>query len=129
MAFPIRALGAKSTDPRGAVAVEVAIVFPVLSLCALGLMELAMMVWQQTTLDYAVQQAARCAAVDTVDCGTAAQVQQYLVTRASGLPVTNVSLITATCGTQVTAQLNFRFVAPKLLPYSQTLRASACFPP
>lgn len=113
---------------RGTVALEFAIVFPILLLLTLGLIEFARIVWEQTTLDYAVQQAARCAAVDTIDCGTAAQVQQYLTTKTLGLPVTNFSLTTPSCGTQVTAQLGFQFVVPRLLPYSQTLHASACFP-
>jgi hypothetical protein len=86
------------------------------------------MVWEQTTLDYAVQQTARCAAVDTIDCGTTTQIQQYLLTKTLGMAVSNVVVSTPSCGTQVTAQLAFEFVAPRLLPFSQTLHASACFP-
>ena len=96
----------------------------------LGLMEFARAIWTQATLDYAVEAAARCAAVDLRNCGTAAQTQQYAVTQAPGLsvPASDFAVTTQTCGVQVTANLPYAFLVPALLPYSPTLSASACFP-
>jgi len=115
---------------RGAAAVEFAIILPILLLCVLGLIEFACAIWTQATLNYAVQAAARCAAVDLLTCGTAALTQQYAVSKAPGLslPASDFTVTTQACGIQVAASLTFDFLVPALLPYSQTLRASACFP-
>ena len=115
---------------RGAAAVEFAIVLPVLLLCVLGLVEFGRAIWTQATLDYAVQAAARCAAVDPLTCGSLAQTQQYATTKAPGLslPASVFSVTTPACGVQVAASLAFDFLVPALLPYSQTLTATACFP-
>jgi Flp pilus assembly protein TadG len=115
---------------RGAAAVEFAMVLPIPLLCVFGLTEFCRAIWTQATLDYAVQAAARCAAVDTITCGTAAQTQQYAVTKAPGLalPAATFTMTTPACGAQVTASLHFDSLVPALLPYSATLSAHACFP-
>jgi len=115
---------------RGAAAIEFAIILPILLLCVLGLIELGRAIWTQATLDYAVQAAARCAAVDRLTCGTAAHTQQYATTKAPGLslPASVFTVTTPPCGVQVAASLAFDFLVPALLPYSQTLSATACFP-
>jgi len=114
----------------GATAVEFALILPVALLCILGLIEFSRAIWTQTTLDYAVQTAARCAAVNPGICGTATQIQQNAVDNAPGLalPTSTFSTSAQPCGAQVTASLQFDFLVRALLPYSQTLRASACFP-
>ena len=48
----------------------------VLLVLLIGLIEAGRLIWTQTTLDRAVEAAARCAAVDTVQCGTASAVQK-----------------------------------------------------
>jgi Flp pilus assembly protein TadG len=115
---------------RGAAAVEFAIILPILLVCVLGLIEFARAIWTQAALDYAVQAAARCAAVDPLTCGTVAQTQQYATTRAPGLslPASAFTVTNPACGVQVAASLAFDFLVPELLPYSQTLNARACFP-
>jgi Flp pilus assembly protein TadG len=117
---------------RGAAAVEFALVLPILLLCVLGLIEFARAIWTQATLDYAVQAAARCAAVDTNTCGTDVNIRNYAAGRAPGLwftdPTSTFSVTRPSCGVQVTASLPFDFLVPALLPYSRTLTARACFP-
>ena len=117
---------------RGAAAVEFALVLPILLLCVLGLIEFARAIWTQATLDYVVQAAARCAAVDTVTCGTDVNIQNYAANKAPGLsfadPASAFSVTRPSCGVQVTATLPFDFLVPALLPYSATLSARACFP-
>lgn len=114
----------------GAAVVEFAIVLPVLLLCVLGLIEFGRAIWTQAALAYAVEAAARCAAIDKLTCGNAAQTQQYAAAHTPGLtlPATTFSLTTPACGAQVSASLPFDFLLPALLPYSQTLTAQACFP-
>lgn len=115
---------------RGAAAVEFAIILPILLLCLLGLIEFGRAIWTRATLDYAVQAAARCAAVDPLTCGSVAQTQEYATTKAPGLalPASVFTVTTPACGVQVMASLTFDFLVPALLPYSQTLTATACFP-
>ena len=126
-----RRAGNRQSRGRGAAAIEFAIVLPILLLCVLGLIEFGRAIWTQATLNYAVQAAARCAAVDKLTCGTAAQTQQYATTKAPGLALSTSSFTVnpqQACGVQVTASLAFDFLVSALLPYSQTLTASACFP-
>jgi Flp pilus assembly protein TadG len=120
----------KSSRERGTAAVEFAVVLPILLVCVLGLIEFARAVWTQATLDYVVEAAARCAAVDSVNCSTAANVQNYAAGRAPGLsfPTSAFQVTTPPCGALVTASLPFGFLIPALLPYLPTLGASACFP-
>ena len=114
----------------GSVAVEMAIIVPVVLLFTVGLMEFGRAIWIQATLDYAVQSAARCGAVNAAVCGNASQTQAYAVTRAAGLTLnlSTFTVATSACGMQVTANLPFQFAAPGLLPYDITLTASACYP-
>ena len=62
------------SDIRGATAVEVALILSPLLLMVLGVTDGGRMLWTQNTLQYAVEQAARCAVVNTTTCGTAAQI-------------------------------------------------------
>ena len=114
----------------GTTAIETAIVLPVVLLFIVGLMEFGRAIWIQATLDYAVESAARCAAVNTTLCATAAQTQTYAVGKAAGLTLASsvFTLTTQTCGAQVSANLPFQFVVPILFPYAITLTASACYP-
>jgi Flp pilus assembly protein TadG len=116
----------------GVAAVEFAMVLPIVLLCVIGLIEFARAIWTQATLDYAVEAAARCAAVDTNTCGTDVNIQNYAAAKAAGLsfanPASTFGVTRPSCGVQVTATLPFAFLVPALLPYSPTLSAFACFP-
>jgi Flp pilus assembly protein TadG len=128
---------------RGAAAIEFAIVLPILLLLVLGLIEVGRAIWTQTTLDYAVQAAARCYAIGHAvagaTCETAAQTQQYAVDHAPGLSLsTDIFNVTIEAcdgagggvpGVKVAVpSLPFDWLVPALLPYSTTLSASTCFP-
>ena len=114
----------------GSSAVEMAVVLPVALLFVIGLLEFGRIIWTQTTLDYAVESAARCASINSNLCGNAAAVQSFAVRAAAGLAVTtsNFSLSTPSCGSLVSASLPYNFAVPWLFPYSLTLTSSACFP-
>jgi Flp pilus assembly protein TadG len=117
-------------DRAGSVAVEMAVVLPLVLLVIVGLMEFGRVLWTQATLDYAVEAAARCAVVNSVACGSTAQTQAYAVDRAAGLTLSpsTFSVATTSCGLRVSASLPVEFIAPGLLPYAITLTATACYP-
>jgi Flp pilus assembly protein TadG len=118
-------------------AVEYAFVLPILLLFVLGIMDTGRLIWTYATLNRAVEAAARCAAVDTATCGTAAQIQSYAVTQAYGLSIAAAAFTptTVACGSRVAASFAFQFVIPWIggSPYgvsnSTTLNATACYPP
>ena len=117
-------------DRAGSVAVEMAIVLPLVLLFMVGLMEFGRILWTQATLDYAVEAAARCAVVNSVAWGSIAQTQAYAADRAVGLSL-SPSIFTVTtmaCGVRVSASVPVELIAPGLLPYEITLTAAACYP-
>jgi len=115
---------------RGSVAIEYAIILPVFLVLVLGLMDTGRLIWTQTTLDRAVEAAARCASIDTAQCGTAAQVQSYAVGQAYGLTIESsaFTVITKACGISVAVEYPFQLVIPWIADDALTLIASACYP-
>jgi Flp pilus assembly protein TadG len=120
----------RSQRRRGSVAVEFAIAFPFVLLAVVGLMEFGRIIWSQTTLDYAVEAAARCAAIDLGECGSAAAIENFAASAAAGLPVgaANFAVASAGCGVEITGTMPFEFAVPALFPFSLTLTAQACYP-
>lgn len=114
----------------GATAVETALVLPFVLLFLFGLTEFGRAIWTKATLDYAVESAARCAAINATLCGTTVQTQNYAVSRAGGLTLaaSAFTVTTPACGKQVSASLGFAFAVPNLLPYTITLHSTACYP-
>jgi Flp pilus assembly protein TadG len=126
---------------RGATAVEFAFIGPALILLLFGTIEGGRMLWTQNTLQYVVEQAARCAVVNqttvpngpcnTSPCGTTAQIQSYAACMAYGqkLSTSVFSVATPGCGantTQVSASLPYTTAAP--VKFSVTLTAQSCRP-
>jgi len=117
-------------DDRGSIAVEYALILPVLLLFVVGVMEVGRLVWTQTTLDRAAEAAARCGAVDPVTCANSAATSQYAVTQAFGLKVAAnaFTVSSATCGISVRATFTYKFLVPFVTPANMTLHSSACYP-
>jgi len=115
-------------DRSGATAVEASLILPVLLFVLMGTMELGRMAWTQSALTYAVQEAARCAAVRPGVCGTPADIQAFAVRRASPLTVAPATFTAAQtgCGWQVQAHLQYRFLLRALLPAGPTFEARSC---
>ncbi len=118
----------------GAAAIEYALILPVLLLCIFGLMDTARLIWCYATLSRAVEAAARCAAINTTACGTAAQIQTVAVSEAWGMTITAsaFTVATANCGIRVIGSYDFEWVMPGfnyVVPTGTvTLTASACYP-
>ena len=128
-------------DCRGATAVETAIALPVLLILIFGVIEVGFMLWTQVSLNFAVEQAARCGALhfgvqNATVCKTAATIQSYAVAQAVGLPnlaaanFTVYSSGTAACGSgvQVAASYHFTSMVSTIVPYSLTIYATSCYP-
>ena len=113
---------------RGNTAIEFALIAPLLLLLLLGVMEVGQLFWCAASLNYAVQQAARCAALDAPNstCTTQANIQSQARQAYPQLAQATFTLATAPCGAQVSAQLTYAFVAWPLSQPRPVLTASAC---
>jgi Flp pilus assembly protein TadG len=115
---------------EGATAVEFALVSPALFLLVFGTLEFGRLMWTQSALHFAVEEAARCASVNSSVCGTASQIASYAAGTVTALNITSASF-TATspaCGHQIKASYSYQFMATGLFPFTPTLTAQACFP-
>jgi Flp pilus assembly protein TadG len=123
-------------DRAGSTAVEFALVAPFLLTLFFGVFEFARAIWTQSALDFAVQQAARCATIDnTTTCNSATNTQKYAAAQTGPLAIAQGSftLTTPGCGNQVAASYAFHFLLPSLLTFgllhsSITLSSTACYP-
>ncbi len=121
----------------GTTAIEAAVVFPVLVLFLLGIMECSRALWIQTSLQYAVTVAARCASLGSATC---TNVPSYAASQvyAVSVPITDFTYsLTAACGnagytkgSQVVARYTFHSVVGGLIPAMRRvpLTATACHP-
>jgi Flp pilus assembly protein TadG len=115
-------------DRLGSSAVEFAFVAPPLLLLLLGGVEVGRLVWTQSALHFAVEEAARCATADPTKCGSTTSVQNFAVS-VSGVDLSPsvFSVTTPACGNQVSATYGFQFLS-QLFPYAVNLTAQSCFP-
>jgi Flp pilus assembly protein TadG len=117
-------------DRHGGAALEMALLFPFLSLMILGGIDAGWMLWSASTLDFAVEEAARCAAVDATNCATAANVQDTAVGKAMGLGMSaaDFTVTTPACGKQVAATYVFHFLMPFSTNFNVSIPATSCYP-
>jgi Flp pilus assembly protein TadG len=119
----------------GATAIEMAFLLPVFLGMLLGIEEFGRALWTQTALQFAVEAAARCAAVSPSLC---TDVPSYAAGEAFALSIPSSSFTytpNATCGAtsvtsgaQVTASYAFQPLVPQLVPINVTLTAKSCHP-
>ena len=113
-----------------------AFVLPAFLALLLGVEEFGRALWTQSALQYAVEAAARCAAVDVSNCTP--DVATYASNQAFGLSIPASEFTytaSASCGltgyadgAQVTASHVFDPIVPNLVPISVTLTAKSCHP-
>lgn len=112
----------------GATAVEFAIVAPAFFLFIIGTMNLGLMLFTMGAMQYAVEDAARCASVKTTICNTSAATIAYAKSRYfSPLVKTTFSYSTPSCGKKVTATATYSFLSGDSRT-SVPLSASNCYP-
>jgi Flp pilus assembly pilin Flp len=115
-------------DTSGAAAVEYAFVLPVFMMLLMGGLWVGLLSYTISSLNFTVQSAARCMAVDVNACGTAADTLTYAQGIYNGPSISPVFQASATgCGHTVTAQATFNLI---VLPgfSAVPLTASACYP-
>ncbi len=114
----------------GTTAVEFALIITPLFLLLFGVIEFGRLMWTQSSLHFAVEEAARCASVTPGTCGTSGQTAAYAAAAISflNIPSSAFTATTASCGHQVTASFAYKFIVTGLFPYTPTLGATACFP-
>lgn len=106
----LKRLGRLARDRRGGVLVEAALVLPLLFSVVFGSIELGRILWTKMAMDYAVQEAARCADIRPDLCGNAGQVLAYAQAKARplDLPAGSISVSYPACGVQVTASITYQ---------------------
>ena len=114
-------------DRRGVTALEFAFVAPLVIVLQLGTIYVSLMMFSVSALEYAVQEGARCASVQTSVCTSIASIKTYTATRYSGLGTPVLTPTTASCGNLVTASLSFSLTTG-FDNYTVPLSAAACFP-
>lgn len=121
-------LGRFRADRGGASAVEFAIILPVFVLLVMGSISVAMLIFSVSSLNYAVEDAARCAAVNKTLCPNATTTEEYALGRYLGPSTSPVfTYSTSGCGNTVTATATYRMdIVPQLAQIPLT--ASACHP-
>jgi hypothetical protein len=122
-----RVTTAHASGESGAAALEFALVAPAFLLMVLGLVYFSLVVWMTASLQYAAEDAARCARAKTIICTDATAITAYAQSHyyAMGRPAFAYSK--QACGNRVTgsvstpaAFMGFGSNAP--------LTAAACFP-
>jgi Flp pilus assembly protein TadG len=105
----------------------------------LGVIEVGRVLWMSNSLHYAVQQAARCASIDSTTCGTEALVQSFASSvTGSTVPASAFQLNpgsppagTPACATTTSNLVTATYAMTLYIPYlkmNPTLTATACFP-
>ena len=114
-------------DRRGVTALEFAFVAPLAIILQLGTIYVALMMFSVSALEYAVQEGARCASVQTSLCSSTEAIKTYTAARYSGLGNPVFTSTTVSCGSLVSATLSFSFLTG-FDTYTMPLSASACLP-
>ncbi len=125
-------LAALTKTCDGTTAVETAIVLPAFLLLLFAVIEGGLLFWTQTTLQFAVEAAARCAAVNTTECASTSAIQSYAASQSADMGVTVSSSSfkpsQPSCGHQVSVSYPFSFIVSELFSGTITLNAQSCHP-
>lgn len=113
----------------GSVAVEAALVLPVLFGMSFAVIEVGRGMWMQNSLQQAVDAAARCGAV-SASCATPPQIQSYAAAQIRGFPVSsnNFAVQNQACGLRVSGSVPFTSKVIGMNVISINLTADSCRP-
>jgi Flp pilus assembly protein TadG len=115
-------------DCTGVAAAEFALILPAFAALTIGAIHLCIMVYMNSLLQFAVDDAARCESVKTTVCGSTTATQSHAATTfgfASLSP--NFVASSATCGNQVTGSVTYPMNAI-IRTFSVAISAKSCFP-
>jgi Flp pilus assembly protein TadG len=117
-----------SRSRKGGAAIEFAIVAPAFLLILFGGIEIGRMLWTLNAIHYSVQEAARCASINTTTCATADQIASFAAHRSGATLDSSISTATiASCGNKVSASYPLHLNIP-FVDRSITLTAQSCYP-
>ena len=115
-------------DTAGAAAVELALVLPFAITLLIGCISGSQMLGVINGLHFAVEEGARCYAVNKSACGTAAAAESFAASKFSfGGQEPEFSATTGACGRRMTATVDFEW-GLGLKNLSVPLSATSCFP-
>jgi Flp pilus assembly protein TadG len=129
-----------ASQRNGTVAIEYALILPVMLLFTLGIMDTGRLLWTYITLTRATEAAARYGAVCDPATVTCTGIPDYAVAQAWGIndvTAANFTPSTPACGVQVAATYTFTFITPWFPSFSasapfgapaMTLNATSCYP-
>jgi Flp pilus assembly protein TadG len=109
------------------VAVEFALLLPALGMLVVGGMSAGILTYSASSLQNAVEQAARCYSVNVSQCNNASAVQAYARNNYYGMSTPAFTATIAPCGHQVSATVTFVLNAA-VASWNVPLTATACFP-
>ncbi len=115
-------------DRRGTTAVEMALVLPMLVMLVMGVINGSLLAAVVSSMNFAVQEAARCSAVNHTTCGASQDTVAFAQARYDGpaaMPAFAADLVA--CGYRVTASTEFTLNVG-IAVYDVPLSAEACFP-
>lgn len=114
-------------DRRGASAVEFGLLLPVFVVMILGTISVSQLMFAVNSLHYAVEEAARCGAVNTTACGSLSQTEAYARSRYAG-PTVSATFVAsdAGCGRRVRVTGAFK-LETGLKVLDVPLTAESCF--
>jgi TadE-like protein. len=116
----------------GTTAVEFALVLPLLLMLLLGGLEMGRLIWFDSALGWAAEQAARCATIDPARCREERAIREAAEAALSalGVPVppgtAALAFAPAPCGVLITLRLDYTPLVPAFAPLTPRLSASAC---
>jgi Flp pilus assembly protein TadG len=114
-------------DERGTSAIEFAFVGPVFLMLVIGCMYGCLMLYSMASLNYAVEEGARCASVKTTVCTNNGAIITYAQAAYNGPVTPTFTSTTPACGHAVTGTTNFTLNAG-VASWSVPLSATACYP-
>jgi Flp pilus assembly protein TadG len=115
-------------DRRGATAVEFGLLLPVFLMLTVGVINVSLLTNAVSSMNFAVQEAARCSSVNHTTCPNADSTATFALSKYKGPNIrpTFVSNTTG-CGHTVTANANFDLNVA-IYVYHFPIRATACYP-
>lgn len=118
----------RACDESGAAAVEFAMVLPAFAVLIVGSIWTAQLLFETSSLRYAVEAAARCAAVNTTTCSSTSTTQTYAAGKYYGpvYPAPTFVASAAACGQTVTGTVTY-VLNTGVTSISIPLSATACF--
>ena len=126
LAGRIRGVG---NNRSGATAVEFAMVLPAFMLLIVGGFSTASLLYVASSMKYAVEVGARCAAVNTTVCSDSTSTVSYVKSHfsASGAATPTFTSTTAACGHNVAGNVTY-VIDTGLGKINVPVSAAACFP-